>query len=205
VSTTAIIWTAATAAGFPLLLWAIGRAVTSIGARVAAASVLPHQYRAGRLYAVRITTVVAFDGELLVSLATQAGSPLAGVFRVTAAGTSWPGSCAGERRGRRFAPASAGTETSRSPIPHPAATPDPDRSSRSPHTPANGAAADKELNRVAYSPRSMRRLRACWPVYQPVAQYPGGGGAAVSFWHESAYDAHAWCWAIRRSEIPTNL
>jgi hypothetical protein len=86
VSTTAIIWTAATAAGFPLLLWAIGRAVTSIGARVAAASVLPHQYRAGRLYAVRITTVVAFDGELLVSLATQAGSPLAGVFRVTASG-----------------------------------------------------------------------------------------------------------------------
>jgi hypothetical protein len=83
-STTAIIWAAAAAAGCPLLLWATGQAVTAIGARVLSAGVRPRQYLAGRLYGVRVTTVVACDGELLVSLATQAGGPLAGVFRVTA-------------------------------------------------------------------------------------------------------------------------
>jgi hypothetical protein len=83
-STTAIIWATAAAAGVPLLLWATGRAVTAIGARVPPASGRPRQYLAGRLYGVRVTTVVAGDGELLVSLATGAGGPLAGVFRVAA-------------------------------------------------------------------------------------------------------------------------
>jgi hypothetical protein len=83
-STTAIIWAAATAAGVSLLLWATGRAVTTIGARVPSAGGRPRQYLAERLYGVRVTTVVAGDGELLVSLATEAGGPLAGVFRVTA-------------------------------------------------------------------------------------------------------------------------
>jgi hypothetical protein len=75
VSTTAI---ALAAVGFPLLLWAIGRAVTAIGARVAPAAGQPYPGT------VRITTVVACHDELLVSLATQADRPLAGVFRVTA-------------------------------------------------------------------------------------------------------------------------
>lgn len=83
-STTAIIWAAAAAAGCPLLLWATGRAVTAIGARVPSVGGRPRQYLAGRLYGVRVTTIVACDGELLVSLATHAGGPLAGVFRVTA-------------------------------------------------------------------------------------------------------------------------
>lgn len=83
-SRTAVVLAAITAAGFPLLLWAIGRAVTAIGTRVAPAPSRPHQYLAGGLHAVRITTVVVCHDELLVSLATQADRPLAGVFRVTA-------------------------------------------------------------------------------------------------------------------------
>ena len=61
---------------------------TAAAARIQPAPTLPRpwprQYLAGRLYGVRITTIVADDGELLVSLATQAGGPLAGVFRVAA-------------------------------------------------------------------------------------------------------------------------
>jgi hypothetical protein len=72
------------AVGFPLLLWAIGRAVTAIGTRVAPAPGRPHQYLAAGRHTVQITTVVACHDELLVSLATRAGRPLAGVFRVTA-------------------------------------------------------------------------------------------------------------------------
>lgn len=80
----AIIWAAAAAAGVPLLLWAIGRAVTAAASRVPPSVGRPRQYLAGRLYGVRITTVAGYGGELLVSLATQADGPLAGVFRVTA-------------------------------------------------------------------------------------------------------------------------
>ena len=73
------------AAGFPLLLWVIGRGVTSAASRVPPAYGRPRQYLAGRLYEVRITTVVDGVDELLVSLVTgDARDPLARVFRVTA-------------------------------------------------------------------------------------------------------------------------
>ena len=74
-------------AGFPLLLWVIGRGVTAAAAasRVPPAYGRPRQYLAGRLYGVRITAVVDGVDELLVSLVTgDARDPLAGVFRVTA-------------------------------------------------------------------------------------------------------------------------
>lgn len=89
-SQTAVVLVVLTAAGFPLLLWAIGRMVTAMGERV------PYshgrkQYLAGRLYGVRITALIDGGGELLVSLTTQttaesqaASRPLAQVFRVTA-------------------------------------------------------------------------------------------------------------------------
>jgi hypothetical protein len=83
-NTTGMIWAAVAAAGFPLLLWAIGRGVTAAGSRVPASRGRSRQYLAGRRYGVRITNVVAYDGELLVSLATPADGPVAGVFRITA-------------------------------------------------------------------------------------------------------------------------
>jgi hypothetical protein len=75
-------------AAFPLLLWAIGRAVTAMGER-APSSRGRKQYLAGRLYGVRITALIDGGDELLVSLATanecQAASrPLDTVFHVTA-------------------------------------------------------------------------------------------------------------------------
>jgi hypothetical protein len=87
--TTAILWAAPAAAGFPLLLWGIGRAVTAAGSR-ASPSRARRQYLAGRLSGVLITTVVAFDDELLVSLSAQTYGPLAGVFRVAASECSIP-------------------------------------------------------------------------------------------------------------------
>jgi hypothetical protein len=83
-STAAIVLAAVTAAGFVLLLRAIGHAVTAIAARVPSAHGQPRQYLAGRLDGVQIITVVAYDGELLAGLASQAAGPLAGVFRITA-------------------------------------------------------------------------------------------------------------------------
>jgi len=88
-SATAIPLAAAAAAGFVLLLWAIGRAVTAVAARVPSAHDEPRQYLAGRLDGVRVTTVVALDGgplddELLVGLTGPEAGPLAGVFRVSA-------------------------------------------------------------------------------------------------------------------------
>jgi hypothetical protein len=80
---------AAIAAAFPLLLWAIGRAVTAMGKR-APCGRGRKQYLAGRLYGVRITALIDGGDELLVSLVTttagcQAASrPLDSVFRVTA-------------------------------------------------------------------------------------------------------------------------
>ena len=92
-STAALVLAAAAAAGFALLLWAIGRAVTAIGARVPAAHSQSRQYLAGRLDGVRVTAVVALDGEpldgeLLVGLASPAAGPLAGVFRISASACS---------------------------------------------------------------------------------------------------------------------
>jgi hypothetical protein len=77
--------------GFPVLLWAIGRAVTALAARVPA-DLRPRHYLAGRLDGVQITTVIDGHDELLVTLTTPGAhataSPLAGVFRITADGCS---------------------------------------------------------------------------------------------------------------------
>ena len=92
---------AAIAAAFPLLLWAVGRAVTAMGKR-APCSRGRKPYLAGRLYGVRITALIDGGDELLVSLVTttagcQAASrPLDRVFRVTAS----EGSLARVRRWR---------------------------------------------------------------------------------------------------------
>ena len=90
-SATAVVLVVLTAAAFPLLLWAIGRAVTAIGERAPYGPGRRHQYLAGRLNGVRIIATAGGENELLVTLATQtadatraAGDPLAGVFRVTA-------------------------------------------------------------------------------------------------------------------------
>jgi len=90
-TTTTIVLTVLTAAAFPLLLWAIGRTVTAIASQAPPARGRPHQYLAGRLDAVQITTVVTGQDELLITLTTQATSntqgtrdPLTGVFHVTA-------------------------------------------------------------------------------------------------------------------------
>jgi len=78
-----------TAVAFPLLLWAIGRAVTAIGERAHYSR--SRHYRAGRLDDVRITALIDGGDELLVSLTAPAtgaaladSGPLAEVFRVTA-------------------------------------------------------------------------------------------------------------------------
>jgi hypothetical protein len=88
---TAVAVTVVTAAGFTLLLWAIGRAVAAVGERAPYGLGRPRQYLAGRLDGVRIAALVDGEDELLVSLAARAadaprvnGDPLAGVFRVTA-------------------------------------------------------------------------------------------------------------------------
>ena len=87
-SATAVALAAAAAAGFVLLLWAIGRGVTAIAARVPSAQGQSRQYLAGRLDGVRVVAVVALDGELLVGLASPAAGPLAGVFRISASACS---------------------------------------------------------------------------------------------------------------------
>ena len=82
-STTAVFLIALTAAGLVLLLWVIGRAVTAAGNRILPARGRSRRYLAGRLDGVQITTIIDYDDEPLVSLATH-DAPLAGVFRVTA-------------------------------------------------------------------------------------------------------------------------
>jgi len=78
-----------TAVAFPLLLWAIGRAVTAIGERAPYSR--SRHYLAGRLDDVRITALIDGGDELLVSLTAPATGAaladsglLAEVFRVTA-------------------------------------------------------------------------------------------------------------------------
>ena len=90
-SATAVVLVVLTAAAFPLLLWAIGRAVTAIGERAPYGLGHRHQYLAGRLDGMRIIATAEGENEFLVTLATQTadatratGDPLAGVFRVTA-------------------------------------------------------------------------------------------------------------------------
>jgi hypothetical protein len=82
-STTAVFLTALTAAGLVLLLWAVGRAVTAAGNRIPPSQSRSRHYLAGRLDGVQITTIIDYDDELLVSLATR-NAPLAAVFRITA-------------------------------------------------------------------------------------------------------------------------
>jgi hypothetical protein len=96
-STTTVVLVVLTAAGFPLLLWAIGRAVTAAGERAPHGLGRPRQYLAGRLDRVQITTLIDGGDELLVSLTTQitdepraVSRPLAKVFRVTASECSLP-------------------------------------------------------------------------------------------------------------------
>jgi hypothetical protein len=85
------------AGGFPLLLWAIGRAVTAAGERASHGLGRPRQYLAGRLDGVQITALIDGGDELLVSLTTQTTDEpeavsrlLAKVFRVTASECSLP-------------------------------------------------------------------------------------------------------------------
>ena len=73
--------------GTVLLLWAIGRAVTAAGNRIPSTQGRSRHYLAGRLDGVQITTIIDYEGELLVSLAAQ-DAPLAGVFRITASACS---------------------------------------------------------------------------------------------------------------------
>ncbi len=90
-STSPVVLVALTAAGFPVLLWAIGRAVTATAERVAHRVGPSRQYLAGRVYGVQITALVDGGEELLISLSAPGngngrpiGDPLAPVFRITA-------------------------------------------------------------------------------------------------------------------------
>jgi hypothetical protein len=96
-STPTVVLIVLTAAGFPLLLWAIGRAVTATGERAPHGLGRPRHYLAGRLDAVQITALIDGGDELLVTLTTQTtgahpaiSGPLAEVFRVTASECSLP-------------------------------------------------------------------------------------------------------------------
>jgi hypothetical protein len=96
-STTTVVLVVLGAAGFPLLLWAIGCAVTAAGERAPHGLGRPRQYLAGKLDALQITALIDGGDELLVGLstkdadATQATSDLlANVFRVSASECSLP-------------------------------------------------------------------------------------------------------------------
>jgi len=81
-STTAICLAVLASTGLPLLLWAIGRAVTAAGNRIPAAQRQDRHYLAGRLDRVQIAGILDYDGELLISLTTP-DAPLAGAFCIT--------------------------------------------------------------------------------------------------------------------------
>jgi hypothetical protein len=85
-----LVLAAAGAAAFGVLLWGIGRAVTAVAATVPPGSAgRDRQYLAGRLDGVRITSLLAGDGEFLVTLAVPgAGGSLDTMYRITAA--EWP-------------------------------------------------------------------------------------------------------------------
>ena len=96
-SATTVVLVVLTAAGFPLLLWAIGRAVTAAGERAPHGLGRPRQYLAGMLDGVQITALIEGGDELLVSLSSQttdahpaASDLLAKVFRATASECSLP-------------------------------------------------------------------------------------------------------------------
>ena len=96
-SSAAVVLVVLSAAGFPLLLWAIGRAVTAAGERSRHGLGGPRQYLAGRLDGLQITALIDGGDELLVGLGTQDADAsqatrdlLANVFRVTASECSLP-------------------------------------------------------------------------------------------------------------------
>ena len=96
-STTAVVLVVLSAAGFPLLLWAIGRAVTAAGERARHGLGRPREYLAGRLDGLQITALIDGGDELLVGLGIQdadtsqaTGDLPANVFRVTASECSLP-------------------------------------------------------------------------------------------------------------------
>lgn len=90
-TTSLIVALALTVVGLPVLLWAIGRAVTTTAERAGHGLGLPRQYLAGRLQGVQISALVDGGDELLISLSTpatgtasRAMGELSKVFRVTA-------------------------------------------------------------------------------------------------------------------------
>jgi hypothetical protein len=90
-SSAAVVLVVLSAAGFPLLLWAIGRAVTAAGERARHGLGRPRQYLTGRLDGLQITTLIDGGDELLVGLSTLDADAsqatrdlLANVFHVSA-------------------------------------------------------------------------------------------------------------------------
>jgi len=90
-SSAAVVLVVLGAAGFPLLLWAIGRAVSAAGERARHGLGRPRQYLAGRLDGLQITTLIDGGDELLVGLSTLDADAsratrdlLANVFHVSA-------------------------------------------------------------------------------------------------------------------------
>lgn len=83
-TTSSVVLVVLAAAGFPLLLWAIGRAVTAAGDRTAYRLGPSRQYLAGCLSGVRIRELLEDEDEMLVSLSSSHGGALTQVFRVTA-------------------------------------------------------------------------------------------------------------------------
>ena len=128
-STTAVVLVALSAAGFPLLLWAIGRAVTAAGERARHGLGRPRQYLAGRLDGLQITALIDGGDELLVGLGTQdadanqATRPRPTCSVSPPASAPCPGSGAGGMKVPFCSPTSATTAPSCSPIPCWAAMP----------------------------------------------------------------------------------
>lgn len=74
----------AVTAGFTFFAWAATRALNWAAARLPADPAAERQYLAGRVYGVRVTSLLACGDELLVTLAAAAGSGLPDrVYRVT--------------------------------------------------------------------------------------------------------------------------
>lgn len=162
-SRTAVVLVVAAAVGFPLLLWAIGRAVTAIGEH-APYSRGRKQYLAGRLDGVRITSLLDGGDELLVSLSTQAtdvthatGDLLAKVFRVTASECSLPRVRRWRDEGTVLRAYSATAAPSCSPIRRWAAMPPASRPPPSPGRTASG----QPLRSSRHLTTANRRRRGC--------------------------------------------
>ena len=66
-SSAAVVLVVLSAAGLPLLLWVIGRAVTAAGERSRHGQGWPRHYLAGRLDGIQTTTLIDGCDELLAS------------------------------------------------------------------------------------------------------------------------------------------